>query len=52
MTEIKSNADIEPEITAMVAVSYSGHTYAEGKKAGWRDGCRALWCIVKYNFLR
>ena len=51
----------EPEITAKVArlkvriyevaVSYYGRTYAEGKKIGWRDGVRALWCIVKYNFL-
>ena len=52
----------EPEITAKVArlnariyevsISYSGRTYAEGKKIGWRDGVRALWCIVKYNFLK
>ncbi len=35
-----------------VAVSYYGRTYAEGKKIGWRDGAHALWCIVKYNFLR
>jgi hypothetical protein len=50
----------EPEITAKVArlkvriyevaVSYSGRTYAEGKKIGWRDGVHALWCILKYNF--
>ena len=48
----------EPEITAKVAaggwrvfevgISYNGRTYAEGKKIGWRDGIRALWCIVKY----
>ena len=52
----------EPEITAKVAklgcrvfevgVSYSGRTYAEGKKIGWRDGVRAVWCILKYNLLR
>ncbi len=52
----------EPEITAKVArlkvriyevaISYNGRTYAEGKKIGWRDGFRALWCIFKYNFLR
>ena len=52
----------EPEITAKVArlgvriyevgISYSGRTYAEGKKIGWRDGFRALWVILKYNFLR
>jgi len=52
----------EPEITAKVAkikariyevgISYHGRTYAEGKKIGWRDGFRALWCIFKYNLLR
>jgi glycosyltransferase involved in cell wall biosynthesis len=51
----------EPEITAKiarmnlriyeVAISYRGRTYAEGKKIGWRDGFRALWCIFKYNFI-
>ena len=51
----------EPEITAKVArlnvriyevaVSYYGRTYAEGKKIGLRDLFRALWCILKYNFL-
>jgi glycosyltransferase involved in cell wall biosynthesis len=51
----------EPEITAKVArlkvrvyevgISYYGRTYVEGKKIGWRDGVRALWCILKYNFL-
>jgi glycosyltransferase involved in cell wall biosynthesis len=49
----------EPEITAKVArlkcriyevgVSYAGRTYSEGKKIGWRDGLRAVWCILKYN---
>jgi glycosyltransferase involved in cell wall biosynthesis len=49
----------EPEITAKVAatgcriyevgISYDGRTYNQGKKIGWRDGVRALWCIVKYN---
>jgi len=52
----------EPEITAKVArlgcriyevgISYSGRTYREGKKIGWRDGVRAIWCILKYNLLR
>jgi glycosyltransferase involved in cell wall biosynthesis len=32
-----------------VPVSYSGRTYAEGKKIGWRDGFEALWCIVRHN---
>ncbi|MGE5515443.1 MAG: glycosyltransferase family 2 protein [Bacteroidota bacterium] len=49
----------EPEITAKVAkmhprifevgISYNGRTYEEGKKIGWRDGVRALYCIVRYN---
>jgi glycosyltransferase involved in cell wall biosynthesis len=49
----------EPEITAKVArggwrvyevgISYSGRTYAEGKKIGWRDGVRASYCIVRYS---
>lgn len=34
-----------------VPVSYAGRTYAEGKKIGWRDGVRALWCIGKYAVL-
>ena len=52
----------EPEITAKVAkldcviyevgISYYGRTYKEGKKIGWRDGFRALWAILKYNFFR
>jgi len=52
----------EPEVTAKVArlgcriyevgISYSGRTYAEGKKIGYRDGFRAIWCILKYNLLR
>ncbi|MBI2989765.1 MAG: glycosyltransferase family 2 protein [Candidatus Magasanikbacteria bacterium] len=50
---------IEPEITARVArerlriyevgISYSGRTYAEGKKIGWKDGFSALWAIIKFN---
>jgi len=49
----------EPEITAKVAkrqlriyevgITYSGRTYADGKKIGWKDGVRALYCILKYN---
>jgi len=31
-----------------VGVGYWGRTYAEGKKIGWRDGFRALWCLLKY----
>ena len=49
----------EPEITSRVAraglrvyevgISYSGRTYAEGKKIGWKDGFKAIWCILKYR---
>ena len=52
----------EPEITAKVAkmgvrlyevgISYYGRSYAEGKKIGWKDGLRAVYCILKYNLLR
>ena len=52
----------EPEVTAKVArvpgvriyevgISYYGRTYAEGKKIGWRDGFRDLYCIAKYGLL-
>jgi glycosyltransferase involved in cell wall biosynthesis len=58
--DIKENRfGFEPEITAKVArkrcriyevgISYSGRTYEEGKKIGWKDGVRAIWCILKYN---
>jgi glycosyltransferase involved in cell wall biosynthesis len=56
----ESHFGFEPEVTAKVAkakariyevgISYTGRTYAEGKKVGWRDGVWALWCIWKYNF--
>ena len=49
----------EPEITAKISrrglriyevgISYYGRTYIEGKKIGWRDGVRAIYCILKYN---
>ena len=52
----------EPEVTAKIArlgvriyevgIGYSGRTYDEGKKIGWRDGVQALTCIVKYGLLR
>jgi hypothetical protein len=52
----------EPEITAKLArgryriyevgISYSGRTYEEGKKIGWKDGLRAIYAIFKYNILR
>jgi len=50
----------EPEITVKIAkrnlrvyevgISYWGRTYAEGKKIGWKDGFRALWCLAKYGW--
>lgn len=61
--KIKENRfGIEPEITAKLAkrkgikiyevgISYYGRTYEEGKKIGWKDGFRALWCILKYRFV-
>ena len=52
--------NFEPEITAKVAkqkirifevpISYDGRTYEEGKKIGWKDGFRAIYCIFKYRF--
>lgn len=59
--QIKENRfGFEPEITAKVAklgcriyevgISYYGRTYEEGKKIGWRDGVRAIYCIIKYRF--
>lgn len=58
--EIEENRfGVEPEITAKIArlglivyevgISYSGRTYAEGKKIGWRDGVRAMYCIAAYS---
>ncbi|OBQ54981.1 glycosyltransferase family 2 protein [Tamlana sp. s12] len=51
----------EPEVTAKISkikgiriyeigISYYGRTYDEGKKIGWKDGFRAIWCILKYKF--
>jgi hypothetical protein len=50
----------EPEVTAKIAkvpgvriyevgISYDGRTFAEGKKINWRDGFRAIYCILRYN---
>ncbi|MBM9500029.1 glycosyltransferase family 2 protein [Leptospira sp. 201903071] len=62
--DIKENRfGFEPEITAKVAkipdvrifevgISYYGRTYAEGKKIGWKDGFRAIYCILRYNLFR
>jgi glycosyltransferase involved in cell wall biosynthesis len=51
----------EPEVTAKISkipdvriyevgISYYGRTYAEGKKINWKDGCKAIYCILKYRF--
>jgi hypothetical protein len=61
LNKIKLRSDrfgFEPEITAKVArlgcrvyetpISYSGRSYEEGKKIGWRDGFQALYCVVRY----
>jgi len=55
----ESRFGFEPEITVKVAkrrlrvyevgISYSGRTYEEGKKIGWKDGFRAFWCLLKYS---
>lgn len=61
--EIEENRfGFEPEVTAKIArtgcriyevgISYYGRTYEDGKKIGWKDGFRALYCIVKYNVFR
>lgn len=53
----------EPEVTAKISripniriyevgISYYGRTYEEGKKIGWKDGFRAIYCILKYGFLK
>jgi glycosyltransferase involved in cell wall biosynthesis len=58
--DLKENRfGIEPEITAKVAkkgwrvyevpISYRGRTYKEGKKIGWKDGFRGIWCVLRYN---
>lgn len=55
---------VEPELTAKISrldprpkifevgISYSGRTYKEGKKIGWKDGVRAIYCILRYNVFR
>ncbi len=59
---VEKRFGFEPEVTAKVArvpgvriyevgISYYGRTYAEGKKIGWRDGFRAIYCILKYGLL-
>jgi glycosyltransferase involved in cell wall biosynthesis len=61
--DIKENRfGFEPEVTAKIArqnlrifevgISYYGRTYDEGKKIGWKDGFRAIYCIIKYRFVK
>ncbi len=61
--EIEENGfGMEPELTAKIAkkkcrifevgISYYGRTYQEGKKINWKDGVRAIYCIIKYNVFR
>lgn len=62
--DLKENRfGFEPEVTAKISqvpniriyevgISYYGRTYEEGKKIGWRDGFRAIYCILKYNLFR
>jgi len=62
--ELKENRfGFEPEVTAKIArikgvriyevgISYYGRTFEEGKKIGWKDGFRAIYCILRYNLLR
>jgi glycosyltransferase involved in cell wall biosynthesis len=63
LTLVENRFGFEPEVTAKVArvpevriyevgISYYGRTYAEGKKIGWRDGFRAIYCIIKYGLLK
>ena len=64
MKSLKLTSDrfgFEPELTARLArarariwevpISYSGRTYAEGKKIGWKDGVAALWHILRFNLM-
>jgi glycosyltransferase involved in cell wall biosynthesis len=59
----ESRFGFEPEVTAKIAripnvriyevgISYYGRTYREGKKINWKDGCKALYCIVRYNLFK
>jgi hypothetical protein len=63
ITICESRFGFEPEITAKIAknkswhvyevpISYYGRNYDEGKKIGWKDGVRAIWCILKYRFVK
>ena len=62
LTLVEERFGFEPEVTAKISripniriyevgISYYGRTYAEGKKINWKDGVRALYCIVRYGLL-
>lgn len=53
----------EPEVTAKISkipniriyevgISYYGRTFEEGKKINWKDGFRAIWCVLRYNLIK
>ena len=62
--QLKENRfGFEPEVTAKISkiknikiyevgISYNGRTYDEGKKINWKDGFRAIYCIIKYSFVK
>lgn len=63
LTLIENRFGFEPEVTAKISripgiriyevgISYYGRTYEEGKKINWKDGFRAIYCILKYNWFR
>ena len=63
LTLLENRFGFEPEVTAKISripniriyevgISYYGRTYEEGKKIGWKDGFRAIYCILKYNFFK
>ena len=62
ITLVENRFGFEPEVTAKlahsgariyeVAISYHGRTYAQGKKIGWKDGFRAIYCILKYGLFK
>ena len=60
---VEKRFGFEPEVTAKISriegvriyevgISYYGRTYEEGKKIGWKDGCRAIYCILKYGLFK
>ena len=60
---VEKRFGFEPEVTAKISrvekvriyevgISYYGRTYEEGKKIGWKDGFRAIYCILKYNLFK